>query len=158
MFQTAHSDQDCYAILLVDSEEPVSGIDFAPDSSIGWDHLSIRDNWTRPINANNNQAQMMTTCMESWIMADHNTLINYYGSELHDSSLLPTHNLEQRLRHDVQRSLKDATADCKNGYKKGEHSFKLLGSLDPETLNCHLGHFRRFCQTLDNILEYPQRH
>ena len=158
MFQTAHSDRGRYAILLVDSEDRVSGADFAPDSSIGWDHLLIRDHWIRPIDTNNNQAQMMTTCMESWIMADHNTLRIFYGSQLHDSSLLPTLELERKFRHDVQRKLKDATVDCSNGYKKGEHSFKLLGSLDPSTLNRHLNHFRRFRQTLDNILEYPMRH
>ena len=153
MFQTALSNRDCYSILLVDSEDPVLGTDLAPDSSIAWDHLSIRDRWTRPIGANNNQAQLMTTCMESWIMADRKTLRIFYGSKLHVSSLLPTHDLEERLRHDVQQRLKDATIDCSNGYKKGEQSFKILGSLDPDTLNRYLGHFRRFRRTLDNILE-----
>jgi hypothetical protein len=159
MFQTAHSNREGYAILLVDSEDPVLGIDSTPNSSIGWDHLHNRDRWSRPIDANNNQAQMMTTCMESWIMADHDALKKFYGSRLRDSALFPIYDLERRLRHDVQECLIHATADCGNGrsYKKGEHSFKLLASLDPEVLSRHLPHFQRFRQTLDEKLAYPQQ-
>lgn len=159
MFQTAHSNRDGYAIILVDSEDPVLRTDVTPNSSIGWDHLFTRDQWSRPTDANNNQAQMMTTCMESWIMADHSALKIFYGSRLHDSALFPIHDLERRLRYDVQEHLIHATADCGNGkgYKKGEHSFKLLASLDPEVLSRHLPHFHRFRQTLDEKLTYPQQ-
>jgi len=157
MFQIAHTNREGYPILLVDSEDPVLGSDVTPDSSIGWDHLLIRDQWARPIEANNNQAQMMTTCMESWIMADHEALKKFYGSRLHNSALLPVHDLERRLRHDVQERLIHASADCGNGkgYKKGEHSFKLLASLNPDVLGCYLPHFQRFRQTLNENLAYP---
>ncbi len=154
MFQIAHSNQNGYAILLVDSEEPVSGNDFTPNSSIGWDHLGNTDHWSRPANAHNNQAQMMTTCMESWIMADHQAIRNFYGSCVHEISLFPVQNLETRLRHDVQSQLVHATANCgrKRGYKKGEHSFRLLSSLNPDTLSNHLQNFHRFRQTLGEVI------
>lgn len=157
MFHTSHLTGDGHAILLVDSEDPVSGSDFTPNSSIGWDHLRVRDKWDRPTNANNNQAQMMATCMETWIMADRTALKNFYGSKLREPPLFSTHELERRLRHDVQQRLIKATEDCGTGkgYKKGEHSFKLLASLDPDVLSRHLLHFQRLRQTLDETLTYP---
>ena len=65
-FYTAHayaSPQECVA-LLIDSEEPVENIEET------WQHLRGRDDWKRPQDAKNCQVFLMTTCMETWILAD----------------------------------------------------------------------------------------
>jgi Domain of unknown function (DUF4276) len=140
-----------YAILLVDSEDPVNNADEDPDSGAAWQHLRSRDGWERPASAENDQAQLMATCMETWLMADQQALRAFFGHLLHSNALLSLHNLEARTRHEVQEALQRATRDCGKDRTdaKGEKSFKVLAELDPTTLKRHLLHFRRFIATLD---------
>jgi len=155
MFQTSLIDGSReYSLLLVDSEDPVIDQDLSPDSSIAWNHLFQRDAWIKPRNASNNQAQLMATCMESWIMADHQAIISFFGQRTLRNSLLPLLNLESRHRKEVQATLEHATSDCGRGreYKKGKRSFQLLGRLDPYILKANLGHFNRLITTLEQIL------
>ena len=114
---------DEYPILLVDSEDPIS-------SNLPWEHLYLRDSWDRPAGASDDQAQMMATCMETWIMADHEALQKVFGSCLRREALLPANNLEERSRQELLAALKSATNNCgKNkGYDKGERSFQLLAN------------------------------
>ncbi|MGH9852774.1 MAG: DUF4276 family protein, partial [Blastocatellia bacterium] len=100
---------DDYMILLVDSEEPVKNPNEDPGSDAAWKHLKICDRWECPAGVVNDQAQLMTTCMETWIMADHQAIIDFFGQHLQTSALLPPQNLEVRTRHEVQDSLHHAT-------------------------------------------------
>jgi hypothetical protein len=136
---------DEYPMLLVDSEDPVA-LDSCP-----WDHLRARDNWNCPVGAEDDQAQMMATCMESWIMADHSTLRNYFGSCLRENALIQVNDLENRSRQELMDALKSATNSCgrNRGYDKGRCSFQLLAELDPVTLEQNLPHFKRFKDALD---------
>lgn len=145
---------DNYVILLVDSEEPVENPNEDPDSNAAWKHLKICDGWECPAGAANDQAQLMATCMETWIMADHQAIIGFFGQHLQKNALLPTQNLEARTRHEVQDRLHHATRNCgrDRAYAKGKKSFQILGELNPDTLNNHLPHFRRFIATLDHHL------
>ena len=128
-FKTAHeSERADYVAMLIDSEEPVS------DFEKTWDHLKNRDSWEQPVGANDEQVLFMTTCMETWIVADRDTLRQHYGSELQESALPSLNKLEQRSRKDVQSDLKHATHNCINAYEKGKRSFEILGKLKPETL------------------------
>ena len=133
-------------MLLVDSEEPVT---MAP-----WDHLKSRDGWDRPAGAEDDQAQMMVTCMETWIMADRGALRKVFGVHLRESALFPVEGLERRSRQDLLAALKNATEDCGRGkrYDKGRRSFQILSELDPEMLKENLSYFRRFSETLDRYL------
>jgi hypothetical protein len=133
-------------MLLVDSEEPVTT---AP-----WYHLKSRDGWDRPAGAEDDQAQMMVTCMEAWIMADHEALRKVFGAHLRESALFPVEDLDRRSRQDLLAALKNATEDCGRGkgYDKGRRSFQILAELDPETLKENLSYFRRFSETLDRYL------
>ena len=137
---------DEYPILLVDSEDPIS-------SENPWDHLNERDHWDRPADANYDQALMMATCMETWIMADQGSLQKVFGSCLRRGALLPANNLEERSRQELLAALKSATDNCgKNkGYDKGERSFQLLAELNPRLLE-NLSHFCRFKETLSRRL------
>ncbi len=135
-----------FIALLVDSEDPVVDIETP------WAHLSERDGWTRPQGAENEQVLLMTTCMETWIVGDRNTLRAHYGSRLQESALPALVGLESRPRDVVQNSLDRATRNCSNAYQKGKRSFKILGELTPETLATHLPSFARARRILERKL------
>ena len=69
-FKTAHRNnpQIMYIALLVDSEDPVANIEET------WTHLNVRDKWAKPDGAGDEQALLMTTCMETWIVSDRTAL------------------------------------------------------------------------------------
>ena len=156
---TAAGAQAGYPILLVDSEDPVQDEDTVPDSAVAWVHLKSRDNWDCPASVKNDQAQLMVTCMETWIMADREALRTVFGASLRTNALLPQNDLEARSRQDVHNALENATRDCgrEKAYRKGARSFHVLTQLNPETLNQHLPYFRRFITTLDGYLEQDKR-
>ena len=135
-----------YVALLIDSEEPVSNIDRT------WDHLRQRDGWQRPPGAHDDHVLFMTTCMETWIVADRNALGEHFGQYLHNSALPPLNNLEDRPRGVVQNSLRRATSNSTGPYTKGPKSFELLGKLDPDTLESCLPSFGRARRILDTKL------
>ena len=130
-FKTAHRNKEAgvYVAMLIDSEDPLAKLDAA------WEHLRLRpgDNWEQPAGATDDQVLFMTTCMETWIVADREALRRHYG-RLQNSALPPLDNLEARGRHDVQDKLAHATRNCSNAYKKGKRSFEVLAKLTPEVL------------------------
>jgi hypothetical protein len=132
--------------LWIDSEDPM------PDIEATWEHLQARDHWDRPNGATNEQVLFMTTCMETWIVADRATLAEHYGADLQQSALPALHNLEGRPRDAIQNALTHATRSCSNAYTKGKRSFEVLSQLDPATLSQHLPSFRRVRRILDAFL------
>ncbi|MFH1718341.1 MAG: DUF4276 family protein [Planctomycetota bacterium] len=147
-FKTGHESTEAeYVAMLIDSEEPVS------DPEKTWDHLRTHDSWQRPGGTEDEQVLFMTTCMETWIVADRDTLRQHYGSEFKESALPSLSDLEQRNRKDVQEGLKRATHNCSNAYRKGERSFEVLAKLKPETLEGHLEAFRRTKRILNEKLQ-----
>ena len=147
-FKTAHeSNKAGYVAMLIDSEELVS------DTEKTWDHLMTYASWEKPLGTNDEQVLFMTTCMETWIVADRGALRQHFGHKLQESALPSMDNLEQRHRMDVQDALKHATRDCSNAYKKGKRSFEILGKLKPETLESHLASFHRTKRILNGKLQ-----
>ena len=145
-FQTALSDADHsnFVAMLVDSEDPVNDIERT------WDHLRQRDGWAKPANASDDQVLFMTTCMETWIVADRDALRGRYSRRgLNENILPPQVNLEARSRQDVHRRLERATD---RQYKKGEESFKILGQLNPDELAELLPSFERAIRILNQRL------
>ena len=118
-----------YVAMLVDSEDPIA------DVEKNWDHLKRRDNWDKPAGAVDEQVLFMTTCMETWIVADRATLQEHYGYKLQENALPPLNDMENRYRHDVQDMLAHATRLCSNAYAKGKRSFEVLGVLNPSVLS-----------------------
>ena len=108
-----------YPILLVDSEDPIA------ENITSWNHLRTRDGWIPPNGVSDEQAQLMVTCMETWIMADRVVLREVFGAPLQENALLSEVNLEQYGRHQVQLALEHATRNCdRKAYKKGKRSFR----------------------------------
>ena len=131
-FCTALSqNKDELPLLLVDSETIV-----APNDG-SWQHLRQRDNWSRPQGANDDHAHLMAQCMETWLIADRDTLANYFGNGFNQNSLPQNYNLEAVDKEEIYRSLKNATRQTMKGsYSKGNHSFEILARINPE-LTCN---------------------
>ena len=136
-FSTAHIDGKENAILLVDSEDPIVDIEKT------WHHLKLRDNWDKPNGAQDKQVLLMTTCMETWIIADRAALRAFYNSDFTENQLPLLANLEGRERHAIQQALQNATKDCTNKYEKGKRSFEVLAVLTRATLEHNLPSFKR---------------
>jgi len=135
-----------YVAMWIDSEDPMA------DPEATWEHLRHRDHWARPADASDDQVLFMTTCMETWIVADHAALADHYGHNLQISAVPPLVDLESRSRHAIQDALFHATRNCSNAYKKGERSFDILSGLTPGTLVQHLPSFVRVRRILDEKL------
>ena len=149
-FQRALRNGDGYPILLVDSEDPVADADRSDvDPSGAWRHLSgPPDHWTRPSGTKDDQAQLMVTTMETWLLADRGTFIACFP-DMNANALPPDTDLENRSKPDVAAALRNATQSSSKGrYHKGNHSFDLLGKVKPEELKSRLPHFRHFIKTL----------
>ena len=150
---TGFGNGDGYPILLVDSEDPVASANrYDANPSGAWQHLVQRDRWTRPSGSKDDQAQLMVTTMETWLLADRQTLIAYFPA-MSANALPPDADLESRCKPDVTVALRNATQSSGKGrYHKGNHSFDLLGRVEPEELKSRLPHFRRFVETLETRL------
>jgi hypothetical protein len=129
--------------LWIDSEEPLADLEAA------WAHVQQRDRWARPEGAEDEQVLFMTTCMETWFVADRAALQAHFGNGLQASALPPLNGLEDRPRHDVQDKLMHATRNCSNPYAKGKRSFEVLGKLDPGGLADRLPSFLRVRRILN---------
>lgn len=134
-----------YIGLLVDSEDPIG------DLEKPWEHLKQCDGWDRPDGARDEQALLMTTCMETWIIADRETLKEHYGHKLRESKLPSTFELEKRSRSQIQDALRTATKDCSNAYAKNKRSFEVLGILKKDALE-QLPSFNRVIRILEKEL------
>jgi hypothetical protein len=139
-----------YVAMWIDSEEPMINIDRA------WDHLQKVTSvtaWNKPERASDDQVLFMTTCMETLIVADRDTLRQHYGARLQESALPPVESdLEQRTREDVQAKLEHATRNCSNAYRKGRRSFEVVGKLKADALKDNLLSFARVCRILGEKL------
>jgi len=126
------------AALLVDSETPVAPEHQQPNDHPAqwqpWQHLKVRDGWAKPANALDTDCHLMVQVMESWLLADRETLKAFFSPGFWENAL-PAANrpIEGVAKDQVYSALKQATQNCKTKaeYGKGEHSFKLLAKIDP---------------------------
>lgn len=135
-------------MLLVDSEGPVS--------KEPWDHLEERDGWKKPNNAQDDDAQLMVQCMETWLVADRKALRTFFGPELKDKTLPGDTNLEQVPKDEVLKKLTKATKKLPktpDGYRKGKVSFDLLAQLDPAVVCEKLPHAKRLVEAVRARME-----
>ena len=148
-FRTALGQGLRHPIMLIDSEDLVNETNAPNNPSGAWNHLTACDKWQRPKAASDDQAQLMVTTMETWLVADPNALIKHFPS-MNSTKLPDDNNLESRTKEDILAALKRATSSSNKGeYKKGRDSFDLLGKLNPDELKSKLPHFRRFVESLD---------
>ena len=139
----SNADDSDFIVLLVDSEDPVV-------AGVGaWSHLKYRDDWDRPHGATDDNANLMVQCMESWFLADRQTLVQYYGDGFREKSLPSRTDVESVRKQDVFRGLDAAIRDSKKGkYHKGNHAFEILGKLNPASVTAGSPNAKRLVTTL----------
>ena len=135
------------ALLLVDSEEPV-----APQNcGRPWAHLAARkeDEWQRPADALDDHAHLMAQCMESWFIADPDTLAEHFGHGFKPDKLQGNRQVEEIPKSDVRAKLAAATKESRNGeYHKTRDGFALIGIIDPARVGKRAPHAKRFFDAL----------
>ncbi len=145
-FSKEKSGNNEIAMLLVDSEGPVA--DPATDAQ-PWRHLNSHDRWERPARASDAQCHLMVQTMESWFLADRQTLGDYYGQGFRASALPADPNIEQVAKQAVDAGIAAATRSAAKGrYSKSKHSFDLLAKIDPAKVTNASPYAQRFIDAL----------
>lgn len=160
MFCTAVAEpkSDERALLLVDSEAPVAAKHMIgkPEEWRPWEHLRCDsgDDWVKPASSRDADCHLMVQVMESWFLADKNTLKDFFGQGFHFNSLPAHTNIEAVSKDAVYQGLKNATRDCKSKccYKKGDHSFDILIKIAPDAVCGASSWAKRLVTTLQETI------
>jgi len=117
------SHPDAINLLLVDSE------DFVKVSSAK-QHLINRDSWDLS-GIDEDNIHLMVQVMESWLIADIDTLAEYYGQEFNRNAIPRNNNVEEISKAAIESALKRATERTKKReYHKINHGPKILAMID----------------------------
>jgi len=120
--------------MLIDSEGPIA------DAEKPWDHLKKRDkSWKKPKSAIDEQVLLMTTCQETWVLAD---LQAKRGDKVDV-------NLEEVVKEEIKARL-DKVSDSKYDKSSGIQ-FEFVGAIDPDNL-MPLPSFARMIRILKKFL------
>jgi hypothetical protein len=148
------------AMLLVDSEDPVAAQQPQddPEKWRPWQHLAQRpgDQWQQPAGSNDLDCHLMVQCMENWFLADRESLSAFFGQGYNGGALPPAGNpVESVTKLTICQGLANATKNCKTkrAYGKGEHSFLLLGQIDPTKVIAASKWASRFVTAIKKALE-----
>ncbi len=132
-------------LLLVDSEDAIA-VDLSK-----WQHLKRRDDWDRPDGVGDDQVFLMVQVMESWFLADRAALRHHFGSCFSEQPFRSWPDLEAIPKQTVYDVLQKASAACTQPYRKGDISFKILGSLNPGKVEAACPHASELLERLRNL-------
>jgi len=135
---------EAFNILLVDAEGPVSR---SPKL-----HLIARDGWQLP-DVDDVCFHLMVQTMETWIMADVDTLSRFYGQGFNANAIPRNPDVEQVSKEDLATALTNATRSTSKGkYHKTRHAPQLLEQLDVVRIRKAAAHCERLFSTLESYL------
>lgn len=136
---------DALNILLVDSESAVTG-----DAR---DHLRSQDRWDLE-GLSEEQAHLMVQTVESWLIADPETLAEYYGKDFRASALPKRKDVEAIDKRTALSSLERATEQTSKGkYHKTRHTPDLLERIRPEVVRRRAKHCDRLFTSLEKVAQ-----
>ena len=127
---------DGLVVLLVDAE---AGI----DNDTPREHLQTRDPWNLAF-ATNEMVHLMVQVMETWIIADQETLAAYYGQGFRANALPAAANLEGVSKKSIGDSLAQATRSTRKGVYHKSHASDILKRIDHRRV-------RRRCPACDRL-------
>jgi hypothetical protein len=132
-------------VLLVDAEDRVESSTPAGRAA----HLAARDHWSLA-DLIAERVHLMTQCMETWIVADAETLAGYYGKGFHPGALPKRSVLDGEPKAAVYEALETATRSTQKGsYGKIKHAGELLKRITPSVIAARCVSFRDFTSWLD---------
>lgn len=155
-FRTACSKPREKALLLVDSETRVT-------TRFPWEHLTTQpdESIIKPPQAQDDQCHLMVVCMESWFLADKESLSDFFGQGFNINALPQSQEIESIPKNDVYKGLQAAIIACKtkgkNSYDKGKHSFAILKCIDPVKVRSASSWADRFMDTLEQYMGSRKR-
>ncbi|HEX9926029.1 MAG TPA: DUF4276 family protein [Anaerolineae bacterium] len=140
-FQNAlESHPDAFNVLLVDAENVVTATPFK--------HLHQQDGWHMSGIADE-QCHLMVQLMESWLIADIETLKRFYGQGFNAKPIPINPNVEDIPKQTVVSALRTATHNTTKGeYHKIRHSPRILAQLDVSKVRNAVPHCDRLFNTL----------
>jgi hypothetical protein len=158
------------AFLLIDSEAPVicpqQGEQGYVKADINtwkpWYHLEKRtndrgqevDNWIKPSNGDDTDCHFMVQMMETWFLADIETLKDYYGKGFNENAMPKQKDIESISKEKVLHCLEvAANKSKKETYDKGRDSFAILEKIDPQQVMAASPWARRFILILDEEMK-----
>jgi hypothetical protein len=149
-FCTAVRQGESLCVLLVDAEAPIT-------VNSAWDHVKTRpgDGWDKPDGVDDDQLHLMVQCMEAWFLADRPAINTFFGQGFQESALPAVTAVSENVaKTDLYARLTQATRNTKTKgtYGKGEHSFKLLATLDPALVRSASPWAERFFSALERLL------
>ena len=131
------------ALLLVDSEEPVS--------TTTKQHLFARDGWPLP-DVPTEAVHLMVQVMETWMVADPEALSAFYGRDFNEKALPAHADLEQVPKSVVADALNGAT---KHTQKRAYHKIRLadvLARLRPGRVRARCKHCELMFSTAESLI------
>ena len=127
------SHPEAFNVLLVDSEAPVK----RPT----WEHLQQQAGWKKPKSARESQGHLMVQAVEAWILADPETLSDFYGQGFLSNAIPRTEDVEAIPKDRLLSALDHATRGTRKGpYHKIDHGAALLERIDPERVRSRSRH------------------
>ena len=132
-------------ILLVDSEGSVR------EDQTAWQHLQTTVGWRRPDGADDDSAFLMVQAMEAWLLADRNTVREYFGQGFSENRLPGRNDPEQIPKRELAQLLKFASADCNRQYGKGAVSLELLGRVNAAAVESKCRHAKALFDYLRSL-------
>lgn len=133
------------SLLLVDAEGPLH--------KNPREHLIQRDHWDLGF-AQESRVQLMVQSMETWLIADPESLADYYGKGFVGKTLpAPSADLERLDRGRVEQYLQHSTRRTPKGeYKKIRDGSALLAMIDPEVVRGRCPSCKRLFATLEALI------
>jgi hypothetical protein len=133
---------DDLCVLLVDAETVV------PKGTKVWDVVAKRegDKWERPPWATEDQLYLMVHFVETWLIADHEALSQFFKHKF-NASCLPKSDLENLSKKKIEDSLKEAT----NGAYQHGLSHRIVELVRPTKIK-ELDHGERLFKNLAKLI------
>lgn len=135
-----------FNVLLVDSEEPLyleHGL---------WEHLRRRDNWDVPKIAEDH-CHLMIRMMESRIVADVDSIAQFYGNGFNRNALPKNRNVEGIDKQTLTNALKEATRNTQKGKYDKSHGWDLIGRIDADKARKAAPSCERLFQILITVIQ-----
>lgn len=131
---------EAFNVLLVDAESLVS--------SSAWQHLKQQDKWALTEELDSH-CHLMAQAMEAWMIADLESLKNYYGQNFNAKSIPATKGVEQIPKDDLKVALRKASRQTSKGeYDEIKHAGAILQKLDVAKVRQAAPHCERLFKTL----------